>query len=472
MKRPTSAESRVRGQRVWPLLVFMTALMLFGCGRRSGTQPSDRFAEAKSGTSDEIIEDALTRRLRDTEVSSDARIARTLACAREGNLDAVPALLRVMRHRSQAAFLIANRLDGKGLRAVEFKSPNAVDHPMERVAAIVALETIGTPIALPDLLLALDDLNPAVQNHAARVLLRLGNRAGIPVLLKNLEGRVFACETANRILEEITGTSMDLEPDGGWDHKEKAVARWRAWFVALDESGDRLPMEGAPYEIGNDASADERIAFVVDMLGQYQFLYHEQARTTMQRMGVVGLPFLRKGVERGRANGNATLRAGVAQVLAQIEHPNARELLGELLGDSHGAVRSRATAAFGELGGEASLVPLQKALSDRDPAVALEALTALGRVGGVRALELLRAFDPSADKTLKKTRQLAIFEASSGKEMRDEALGLLLDPDLAHRNLAHAALVRMTGEQAGFSATATERSRVAAQKRYEALLDG
>ena len=443
--------------------MFVVALALFGCGGEAPQGPS--VSPATPG------ESPLAMTLLDPEVSTDVRIERILALAGDSSPEAVHALLRVMRDRSQAAFLLSPD-DGAplGYRAVEVKKTGEDAFPLERVAAITALEKTGTHAALPDLLLALDDRNPVVQNHAARALVKLGNRSGIPVLLSNLETRILAIETAATVLREISGEDMGFNPDGGWALKKEAIGRWKTWWEGIRDGGASLKAEGRPYQRGTDPLADLRIAFVVDMLGQMQFLFHEQARLTMVRMGAPALSFLRDGVERARKTGNPTTRAGIAHVLAHVDHPNGRELLAGLLADSHPTVRSRAAESFGQLGGGPPPEALTQALADVDPGVRLAAVEALGRIGGSEATAAVRAFDGSDDRALATARTLALFEATKGVEERDAVLGMLLAVDIPTRNAAHAALVRLTGDAAGYDPLALEKDRERSVRRYRELL--
>ncbi|NRA96986.1 MAG: HEAT repeat domain-containing protein [Planctomycetes bacterium] len=444
-------------------VLALVVAALAACG--DGAGPGDALPDPEA--------DPLTRSLIDPGVSSDVRIERILAIAEDRSPGAVHALLRALRDRSQAAFLLAPDEDQDlGYRAVEFKKTGDDAYPMERVAAVVALEKTGSYVALPDLLLALDDRNEVVQNHVARALVRLGSKAGIPVLLANLEKRILQNETANQILEDISGEDMGFNPDAGWALKNVAIQKWEAWWEGVRAAGTKLPIEGRPYQQGMDLVADRRIAFIVDMLGQMQFLYHEQARATLARMGAPALPLLRAGVESARRSGNATTRAGIAHVLAHIDHANSRELLVDLLKDQHPTVRSRATESLGQLGGAAAIQALSGALDDVDPAVRLAAVSSLGRVGGDDAIVSIRGFDGSADAALASAKILALFEATGGKEQVDAVLAMLLAVDIPARNAAHTVLARLTGDDAGYDAMATEKDRDSAVRRYRALLEG
>jgi len=417
------------------------------------------------------LEDPLTLSLIDPSSTTDERIDRILALGRPGKHGGVPSLLRVLRHRSQAAFLVVGDSSRRfGYVVTEFKDSPEDRWPMERVAAIVALERIGAYTALPDLLLCLDDGNAVVRNHAARALVRLGNRAGIPSLLDNLDLRILQRETANRILVEISGEDMGFVPDAAWTERRKKTELWRSWWDRVRGSEERLALEGRPYQMGLSPEADRRIRFYTDVIGQMQFLFHEQARRTMQRMGVPALPFLREAVENGK--GNPTLRAGVAQVLAAIDHPNARELLRILLADPHGTVRARAALSLGRLGGEDAARALEARLSDSDPGVAIAVLDALGRMGGPTALAAIQGADVGDDPALEEAQTLALFEASGGVQMRDAVLKMLLDVSIPVRNGAHAVLVRVLGDGVEYDAIAEEKARKASMERYRKLLGG
>jgi HEAT repeat protein len=436
-------------------LVWLGAMLaLGGCGEGNGRPIGQG--------------DGLIAQLTDPTVTTETRLERIMAQAKEGNVAAIPALLEAMKHRSQTAFhLVPDPEHALGYRAAELLHDPSQDHPVERVAAIVALETIGSYVPLPDLLLALDDRDALVANHAARALVRLGNRAGIPVLLANLEQKVVQTETANRILMEISGVDVGLIPDAGWAAKREAIAKWRQWWSDVLASGKNLPLEGRPYAQGRDPQADRRIAFTADMLGQFQFLFHEQARLALRRMGEPALSFLRQAVEEARQAGNVTTRAGVAQVLGGIDSKNSRELLAALLKDANGAVRARAVTSLGELGGEDAVRLLTESLRGPD---AVAALLALGRMGGVLAQGAIQQFDPGGDMAASRAKVLAGFEASEGTLEREAVLAMLLGDDMGARNAAHDVLSRVTGSDGGYDPVAGDGDRRAAVERYRKLL--
>jgi HEAT repeat protein len=177
--------------------VWVIALLtLWSCGASSTSKDSELSKRV----------DERVKHLLDPSVSGDERVARILDQGKPGDQGPVLALIRVMRDRSQAAFqLVAEDQSAFGYKVAEMKDGEAGSDPLERVAAILALTRIGTPwVALPDLLLAIDDREPLVANHAAKALVKFGNRSGIPVLLANLSGKILAAETAAEILHELS----------------------------------------------------------------------------------------------------------------------------------------------------------------------------------------------------------------------------------------------------------------------------
>lgn len=433
--------------------------VLGSCGGGTGDEPTTAGGDAKLAE--------FVARLDDPTVSEEERLKRILAEGREGNTDAVRALIRLMKDRSQCAFLVADDAEGLfGFQTIEFQEIGPDVFPAKRVAAVVALERIGSPQALPDLMLVLDDRDLKVRAHAARALLKFGSRAGMPVLLALLEEKAYGNETANMILEQVSGESMGFHQDSGQAARAEAIERWKAWWAVRGKDPEPLPYEGRPYQIGIDGETDRRLHFYTDVIGQMQFLFHSQAKTAMSRLGVPSLAFLRSAVERASGEAGFTLRAGIAQVLATIDHPNALALLGQLQDDRHETVRQRTATALGALGSDEALERLARALGDTSPDVVLTAVRALGKAGTETAERILLEWpaEGRADYAVKRT--LALFEASKGKRMRDEVLELLVSERIGERNDAHGALVALTGETFDYQPVGSPDSWAETRDRY------
>ncbi len=410
------------------------------------------------------------------------RLRLILEAGQKGEQTAVPALLRLMRDRSQAAFLlVSDPAHELGYQAVELEETGPDTQHLRRVAAIAALEAAGGTLPILDFVLALQDRHPVVVNHAARALIRLGSRAGLPALLAHHEGRnwpkgepirspAFAGETAKRILVGITGKSFGYSADAGHERKLAAAAGWRAHLASVSGGGSSFPLAGRPYPNGQKPATDRRLAFFVDMLGQMQTLYHEQVRLALTRLGAPILPHHEEGIRIGLEKKRETLLGGVAQVLGAIPHPNARALLERIMKDGPGAARSRATLAMGEHGGAASIDALLSRLQDADPSVIASAVRALGRTRDARAEAAISALTPAADSELALARTLALFESASGRKLADEVLRLLTEGSIVERNGAAEVLTRVTGQRWLTDPVANEVERRAAADRWRAAL--
>ena len=408
--------------------------------------------------------------LRDPTVSQDLRLKRIAAEAREGNLAAVFPLIRVMKHQSQAAFLLEEDPSLPfGLRAVEFRTIPPPEHAIERVFAVAALEKIGSPMALPDLLLAATDIDDKVGCHVGRALVHLGCAdAGMQILLEKLGKKAYANETACRMLRELSGREFGFSSDSGWAKRDAAAARWREWWRNLRSSGGRLQGQGPPYRLGMNPEADRRFRFFVDMAGQFQLKYLIDVRDALIRLGGPALPYLREAIEAAASKGNHSRRAALCQVLQTIDDPKSRELLTELLQDPHPTVRSRAVLALGHLGGKGVLESIKGGLKDGDASVVHAALRSLGLLPKGQGLETLRELH-FADADREEIRTLALFVATRGKEMRSQVLHLLVDGQLPSRNRAHAAIEEVIGA-IEYNPVAERKERAARAKNVESRL--
>lgn len=447
-------------------LCFVCLLLLLACS--DGVAPP---APAPA-----VVTDALVAELEGR--SPDERIQRILQVAEQREAGHTTALLHLMKDRSQVAFhVVADAAAPFGLKAIELTATGADLRSMERVAAIAVLQRLQVREALPDLLLALDDRHPVVVNHAAAALLALGCRAGLPYLLAHAEGRnlttgefmaspAFAGESADVLLRACTAEDAGYNADAGFTHKQEAAARWRVLVEQRVASGRPFVGEGRLVQQGDDAATDRRINFFVDVVGQMQFLYHEQARRMLTRLGVAALPSVRDGIERGRKSGNATLLAGLAQVLGGIAHANSEVLLVALVREKHPTVASRAASALAQLGTPGAVAALKDALET--PAVRLAALEALGQAG-VAGAAVLRTWN-SDDAEALKVRTLALFEASAAHEAAAPALAMLLSDSLADRNRALAVVQRTLKTDGGYQSTADAAARTAAVELLKSRL--
>ena len=330
--------------------------------------------------------------------------------------DVVEALLMVMKDRSQQAFVMARDDTDLGYHVEESPYGGPDDRADLRWEAVIALERLGVRAAIPDLWSAIHDRHPVVRNHAARALWRFGYPKALDVLVKALEGRALENETANRMLIAITGQDLGFDTDGGHEVKATAIARWKAWF---DEHG--YPRAKQAPRKGEDPILDRRVRFLVDVLGQHQFLFMEQSRRNLSAMGELAVDHLRPALA---TTANQTLRAYAVQVLRNIGTDSARELLRGLLTDREASVRQRAADALGELGDGDAREALVAALADPDEGVVLAATRSLGLVGDATSEPALRRVfaDDTAARRLRLTAACALVRLG----VRDDAAGYLL----------------------------------------------
>ncbi|HYC79188.1 MAG TPA: HEAT repeat domain-containing protein, partial [Planctomycetota bacterium] len=360
----------------------------------------------------------------------------------------VDVLRLVMKDRSQSAFVLLDDPAAPGGVRLEENPFGGVDRrALERIAAIVALERLGARVALPELLLALDDRDRLVAVHAARALLKLGSRAGVPTLLSALDGKAYENEHAHRILRDLSGEDFGFATDGGLSRRAAAVARARAWWTEFAAGGKRLPGEGAPYRRGDDAEVDRRISAYVEVLGGFQFLYMEQARAMLSRLGPEAASFLRDALPKARGAAGATWRGGMAQVLGNVSGPEADALLAELRADDHSAVRARAVEASARRGGPAAIAIAAAALADRDPTVRTAAAEALGALGGPEAEAALSAAKAPEGGAVGAAISCALYRIRPTPERFAALEALVLGPSLAARTAAVDALNHVSGRK-------------------------
>ncbi len=286
----------------------------------------------------------------------------------------VESLLLVMKDKSQQAFIMVPD-DSSLFYHVEESPYGGPDERAEiRWTAVETLQRLREKQALPDLISALYDRQEVVRHFAARALWYLGSREGLPVLLKGLEGKALANESANRILKEISGRDFGFNTDQGWVLKKAAIDRWR------EHAAGMKPRAPHP-RFGEDPDLDRRVRFLVAVLGQHQFLFMEQARRNLGQMGELAVEHIRRAWDDPALGaGNQQLRAYAVQSLAMIGSSAAAALIVEKgAGDDSPAVRSRAAGAMASLDDAASAEALLSLLNDPDEGVVVAATLSLGR---------------------------------------------------------------------------------------------
>jgi HEAT repeat protein len=305
--------------------------------------------------------------------------------------------------------------------------------------------------------------------HAAEVLVRLGNRAGVPVLLTALERKAYENEHANRILKKLSGQDFGFDSDSGMTARWAAVKRWREWWDGFQKSGAKLAGEGKPYQKGQDPDADRRIARWVNVCGEIQVVFMEQSRKMLGRLGAPAVPFLEDGIARAAGPEHATWRAEIAQVLGGISDAGSHRLLIALSSDPHPTVRSRAVGALARSGAPDAAARVREALKDRDSSVVLAAVRALGRAGTPADAALLASLQASEPEVARAV-DCARLELAPSAETFDAVARHVLAPSLAGRTTAMDALNELAGRPVLEDPNASEEARRAALDEWRKSL--
>jgi HEAT repeat protein len=449
-------------------LLALAALVAFcfaasACGEKSGDAAGQASADARSEVW--VPDPELLDLVEGEDPGRDDLLDRMEALRAPVSRSQAEALLRVMKDKSQQAFITVPTANELGFR-VEESPYGGPDLRCEvRWTAIMTIERLGLVEALPDLLSALHDRHPVVRHHAAKALWTFGSDAGLPVLLEGLRGRAFSNESAALILREITGKSFGFDTDGGWKNKSEAIEAWRRYLESEDRPQPTLP------KAGDDPHLDRRVRFLVDVLGQHQFLFMEQSRRALSDLGDLAVHHLEAGIA---ADGNDQLRAYGVQALEKIATPRARALLERLLReDEDGAVRLRAAQALGVIGDPASETVLRAALQDRDEGVVATAALALGALGAKDSVEALRAVlrGEKAPARLRWTAAIGLARASGGDaEAGDHLLQIMREAPALRRTELAADLAEWRPELEGWEAKAEPSLQTEALSRWESLL--
>lgn len=133
-----------------------------------------------------------------------------------------------------------------------------------------------------------------------------------------------------------------------------------------------------------------------------------------------------------------------------LKEPYLKGYAAILRNDQEPLVRSVAARALGKAKDPAYLMDLVHALADKDPGVRVDVAVALDSLTGEGAIEALRvhaAQDPAEDVRAHAAKALRHYPR---KEVQETLLGCLQDKSFTVRYQAHAALVEMTGRDAGY----------------------
>lgn len=218
---------------------------------------------------------------------------------------------------------------------------------------------------------------------------------------------------------------------------------------------------------------DRRASFLVDMLGQHQFLFMEQARRNLTAMGDYAVDRIRRAFEDRDRPANQQLRAYAAQVLEGIGSEGARELLRSRLADADASVRARSALALGRLGDVAACERLVVALDDADESVALAAVRALGGLSGAadKAAAALKGRTFGAGRS-RLVASLARLRLGDRGEAADFVLDRLAHGDVDERVELAETLKEWQGEKIAYDPDRSGDEQPAAVEAWRRFIRG
>lgn len=141
-----------------------------------------------------------------------------------------------------------------------------------------------------------------------------------------------------------------------------------------------------------------------------------------------------------RSAANQLLRLATGTGEPQLKLTGPRALLRALAGDPDPFARSRAAAALGALGRPAASPALERALRDDHPAVRAQAIQALGRIGGDRAVDAIGRLGLEAEERSDRLKAAAALAARPGAAAARYLEQIARDEDRLVAEVARAAL--------------------------------
>ncbi len=271
----------------------------------------------------------------------------------------------------------------------------AVQHPDARVRerAAMTLGRLGDRAATPLLVFLLRDADSTVRAEAAFALGELGDPAAVTELAA-LADRFEPVVTDGFAVEIVTA----LAKIGGAD-AERALERLLERHPPVDAGGDRATAQALLelWRLGRTSALARRLPdYVRSARGEWR----RNATYSATRLPVpAAAPALLEAAGDDDAYTRQWAVRGLIAPMADssgISRATFTSALRGHIGDRDAQVRINALRSLSTFQ-DSSLAPLAAArLADRDPNVAVEAATTLGRLGGARAAAALAERFPSA----------------------------------------------------------------------------
>lgn len=342
------------------------------------------------------------------------------------------------------------------------------ERPAIAMAAAHELGRLGLTAAIPRLLKGIGpypvDHDPAIEVRLAQAsaLARLGNPAGVPLILAALAEKTdlelpdaelpwtrstraaFLQEIALEGLVALAGEDFGYHPSASVPERTRAAAAARAWWDAR-----RIALWAAAPIEGEGCVA--RVRLLVAHLDAYQLRQIDGARFALAHLGPAVIPFLEEGLRRD----DAYVRLHVLEVLERLadvvdEKTRGRLAIlasGPLLEDPDVGIAAQAARVCGTMRVADPLVVALGARAEGPVRVAIvDALRIAQRPAAAAAVAAL-ADPPAGQPDLQAALAAARFAYAPlpRQDERARLLALLASPDT---DVAFAALQRV-GELLG-----------------------
>lgn len=231
-----------------------------------------------------------------------------------------------------------------------------------------------------------NDTEPIVKAYAAKALLTVDNMMGIPLLVGNLERKLWPREVSVEALRDYTGENFGFEPYANATLRKAPADAWDRWYRSHTPLHENM----------------------IEYLGVYKFLFAETAKQWLIQIGRDAS----NAVMRGLGHDNEHVRAHCAEILGVVEEPRAVASLVEALADSNPMVRLQSAIALGKIGDTSAGTALLRSAGDSDRDVRAASIMALGKLRNDE-LEAAAALNESPGDLAELARLFALFSSAS-----------------------------------------------------------
>lgn len=341
--------------------------------------------------------------LRDPDVN--VRHAAAASLGQLGAREAVPALIDALGQEPWLQYPAIHALGEIGDPRASPGLLPLLDDDLLRGPALEALRHVAGREALPRVVLALRDPDPALRNLAIRALVEIEQRAaaGGDTLDPDVQAALRRDDLIDHLLAMLADDDPQLRRTGaitlGWLREPRAE---RPLIDLLDEPLLHDHVSHALVSIGGLDEAAYRYG-----------LAHasDQVRMAVARcLSWIAPPGASALVAPLIHDPSADVRAEAVTAIGRLGHEDAAMLLFELLGDESELIQERAMAALAQLAPEQVVPLLLQALASPEPQVLTRAAETLALLRDARAAEPLLRLAGDAREGVRRAALRALGE--------------------------------------------------------------